>query len=214
MRRQRASLVIILATGLFAGVPAWAPDAFARSGVQLTINGQPGPRLSFETLTENQGPRQLTTTRDSAGGRSKQSVGGTPAATLVQLIGFNPSSVDQLEVLRPGGGGSVLLDTDEIVDGFDGDPRGTRFATFDTSRGNRIFFFRPLRSDGLSSERVTGPIGKDLRVNLFTDAPALNVTSSADKTKSSAGADVRFRSSADGDGRHFYFWDFGDGTVG
>lgn len=212
MRHRRTSLVILLAAGLFAGVPAGASGA--GGGVQITINGQPGPRVSAQTLSENQGPRQVTTIRDSSGGRSTASVGGTPAATLVQLVGINPSSVEQLDVLGPSG--SVVLDSDEIVKGFDGDPKGTRFATFDSSSGNRVSFFRPLRDDDDSNnrDRINAPAGKDLDVNLFTNGRALNVTASAARMTPSAGSDVRFRARADGNTRRFYFWDFGDGTVG
>lgn len=216
MRHWRASLVIVLATGLFAGVPTWASGASAGGGVQVTINGQPGPRLSGGTLSGNEGPRQSATIRDSSGGRSTVSVGGTPASTLVELIGINPSSVQQLVVLGPSGSESVALDTDDIVEGFAGDPKGTRFATFDASSGNGVSFFRPLRDDAdiNNRDRLNAPISKDLEVQLFTDAPALNVTSSADRMKPSAGTDVRFEASSDGNRRHYFFWDFGDGTDG
>lgn len=208
-QRGRASRVLLLAVGLLAGLPAGASSAEG-GGVKMIINGQPGPRLSSGTLSENQGPRQLTTTRDSAGGVSRNTVGGTPAATLVQLIGINPSSVQQLQV------GGVSLERDEIVNGFEGDTKGTRFATFDASSG-RVVFFRPLRDipgDANNQDRISAQSGTDLEVNVFTNAAPLNVTSSSDRMRASAGADVRFRASADGDGRHFYFWDFGDGTVG
>jgi len=211
-QRGRASLVILLAAILLAGGPAWASGA-GGGGVEISINGQPGPRLSSGTLSENEGPRQLTTTRDSAGGVSRTTVGGTPAATLVQLLGITPSSVQQLQVSGPSG--SVTLETSEIVNGFDGDTKGTRFATFDASSG-RVVFFRPLRDadDANNSDRISAQFGTDLKVDLFTNAAPLTVTSSVDRMRASLGADLRFHASADGDGRHFYFWDFGDGTVG
>jgi len=109
----------------------------------------------------------------------------------------------------------VVLDTDEIVEGFDGDPKGPRSATFDASSGG-VSFFRPLRSadDSNNRDRLSAPANTDLDVNLVTSARALNVTSSADRLKPSAGSDVRFRASSDGDFRHLFFWDFGDGTEG
>lgn len=215
-RHRRVSLAIVLAAGLYAGAPAGASGAAAKGGVQVTINGQPGPRLATETLSGNEGPRQITTIRDSSGQRSTDSVGGTPAATLVQLVGIDPASVQQLEVIHPSGGETVLLETAEIVDGFDGDPKGTRFATFDAGSGSGVSFFRPLRSadDANNRDRFSASINEDLKVNLFTDAPPLNVTASADRMRSSAGKDVFFRARSDGNRRHFYFWDFGDGTVG
>lgn len=134
--------------------------------MQVTINGQPGPRLSGATLSGNEGPRQSSTIRDSGGGRSTVSVGGTTAAMVVEFTGINPSSVRQLEVL----GGSVVLDTDEIVEGFDGDPKGPRFATFDASSGGVSFFRRCAARTTPTTVIVSAR--RPTRISMSTSSPA------------------------------------------
>ena len=138
--------------------------------------------------------------------------GGVSAAALVTLAGLDASHVTGMTIDRPNTTGSVQSGA-EVADGFDGDPRGHREATFDPDYnvGTDVHFFRPMRSasDVNATDELDPPLGADLAVHLTTDGAAIHVTASADPPTAEVGTPIRF-SVAGGPPDATYTWDFGD----
>jgi PKD repeat protein len=203
--------VLVLTLMLLTPSAALAADG----GLRVNINGGPGFRFSAREVDDALDvPRNTKVTIRAPEMLDER--GGTSIEKALALAGVSAAHVTKAEIERPNGTGVVAIDPDEIVNGFDGDPLGLRYATFDGAYNNHteVHFFRPLRStpgDANRNDELEPPTGTDLVMRVSLDGPPLSVSASARPTPVDRGAPVSFSASvAGGSGTPTFTWDFDD----
>ena len=183
--------------------------------MRVSFGDRPGPYVSWQDITDHadeDGSESVTVPDGTLPER------GVTAARLAERAGLAPTIVRQMTIVGPNGGPSITLDTDQVVNGFTGDPAGSpRRAVFDPGYGNQIRFVRPADSDTQRFAWIQAPNQTDLAVTIVTDGQALGPgILEAANTSLDPRASVHFTISppAGAPALLTYHWDFGDGTGG
>lgn len=205
---------VLLAAGVGAAAPA---SASSQKGLRVVIDGG-DPVLVAKGDLAPRDEERIVTIRGQDGDQHTERVGGATAATVLGVLRLAPEQVASLTVLR-NDGSSVTLSSDELTNGFTGDPRypGASIpATFDGEYNDtNARFFRPLRGpeDDNATDDVNPGIDQDLRLVIKTKngTRKLAVSAQALPSKPKVGETVAFSARVEGGGDLRYFWDFGDG---
>lgn len=219
-RPARVRLAIATCVTAFALLPA--TPALAGGGIQVSINGVPGPFISIATLGTDVdvAPNPIAIKSYIFGGPpATQNYPGTSVAEVARLAGVDPGSMTSAAAMVVHFPGTVTLSQDEVVSGFTNPleapsfPKG--FAVFKEYDLDEVQFSRPMRTTTDTGDDGVEGLDGVVQVDLATAAPVLRVTAQADQTNVKPNVPVTF-TAVPGAGQDAngwtYTWDFGDRT--